>query len=131
MSTLIDPIVQADAEEAMLRLRVGTSNRVLLGVSGAGAVVVALAWSHLHWHWLALWYGLMLASQGFRIWSEVHACQVDSGRPLTQRIGLASLSALGSGLAQALSLLFFPLMDSFEQALHTLILLVMATGAVV
>jgi signal transduction histidine kinase/ActR/RegA family two-component response regulator len=131
VSTPIDPIARADAEEAMLRLRVGTSNRVLLGVSGAGAVVVALAWSPLHWHWLALWYALMLASQGFRIWSEVHACQVDSGRPLAQRIGLASLSALGSGLAQALSLLFFPLMDAFEQALHTVILLVMATGAVV
>lgn len=131
MDQPIDPAIRADAEEAMLRLRVGTSHRVLLGVSGAGAVVVGLAWSSRHWHWLVLWYGAMLASQAFRIWSEVHACQADSGRPLAQRIGLASASALGSGVVQALSLAFFPLMDGFEQSLHTLILLVMATGAVV
>ena len=131
MATIIDPIARADAEEAMLRLRVGTSNRVLLGVSGAGALVVALAWSAERWPWLALWYSVMLASQAARIWSEIHACQADSGRPLAQRIGLASLSALGSGAVQALSLLFFPWEDGFEQSLHTLILLVMGTGAVV
>jgi len=108
MATIIDPIARADAEEAMLRLRVGTSNRVLLGVSGAGALVVALAWSAERWPWLALWYSVMLASQAARIWSEIHACQADSGRPLAQRIGLASLSALGSGAVQALSLLFSP-----------------------
>jgi signal transduction histidine kinase/CheY-like chemotaxis protein len=131
MATPVDPIARADAEEAMLHLRVGTSNRVLLGVSGAGAVVVALAWSVERWPWLALWYGVMLASQAARIWSEVHACQVDSGRLLAQRIQLASWSALASGTVQASSLLFFPWEDGFEQSLHTLILLVMGTGAVV
>lgn len=131
MAESLDPSIRDDAQEAMLRLRVGTSNRVLLGVCSAGAVVAALAWSSQHWHWIALWYATMLASQGFRIWSEVHACQADSARPLAQRIDLAAASALGSGLAQALSLVFFPLMDGFEQSLHTLILLVMATGAVV
>ena len=131
MAESLDPAIRDDAQEAMLRLRVGTSNRVLLGVCGAGAVVAALAWSTEHWHWLVLWYGVVLASQGFRIWSEVHACQADSGRPLAQRIDLAGASALVSGLAQAVSLGFFPGMDAFEQSLHTLILLVMATGAVV
>ena len=131
MAAPIDPVARADAEEAMLRLRVGTSNRVLLGVSGAGAVVVALAWSSGRWGWLALWFGVMLASQVARIRSEVHACQADSGRPLAQRIGLASVSAFASGAVQALSLLFFPWEDGFEQSLHTVILLVMGTGAVV
>ncbi len=131
MAEALDPTIRDDAQEAMLRLRVGTSNRVLLGVCGAGAVVATLAWSSEHWHWIALWYGTVLASQAFRIWSEVHACQVDSGRPLAQRIKLAGASALGSGLSQAIALGFFPLMDAFEQSLHTVILLVMATGAVV
>jgi signal transduction histidine kinase/ActR/RegA family two-component response regulator len=131
MAPSTDPVIQADAEEAMLLLRVGTSTRVLLGVGAAGAVVVALAWSVERWPWLALWYGVMLASQAARIWSEGHACQADSGRPLTQRIQLAFWSALASGVVQALSLLFFPWEDGFEQSLHTLILLVMGTGAVV
>lgn len=131
MSVSVDPVIQADAEEAMLLLRTGTSNRVLLGVSGAAAVVVTLAWSAEHWQWLALWFALVLASQAARIWTEVHACQAGSGRPLGQRIQLASLSAAASGIAQALSLLFFPWQDGFEQALHTVILLVMSTGAVV
>lgn len=115
----------------MLRLRVRTSNRVLLGVSGAGAVVVALAWSSERWGWLALWFGVMLASQVARIWSEMHAGQAASGRPLAQRVRLASVSAFSSGAVQALSLLFFPWEDGFEQSLHTVILLVMGTGAVV
>ncbi len=131
MTESLDPAIRDDAQEAMLRLRVGTSNRVLLGVCGAGAVIATLAWSSEHWHWIALWYGALLASQGFRIWSEVHACQADSGRPLAERIDLARASALASGLAQTLSLGLFPLMDAFEQSLHTVILLVMATGAVV
>lgn len=126
-----DPAILADAEETMLRLRVGSSNQVLAGVCAAGAVVVALAWSPEHWPWLALWYSLMLATQMARIWSEVHACQSDSGRPLPQRIRLASFSAMASGAVQASSLLFFPWQDGFEQSLHTLILLVMSTGAVV
>jgi len=131
MATIIDPIASADAEEAMLRLRVGNSNRVLLGVGAAGAVVVALAWSHLHWYWLALWYGVMLSSQGLRIWSERQAYRSDSRRSLAERIDLVSRSAWCTGSAQALSVLFFPLMDAFEQSLHTLILLVMTTGAAV
>lgn len=131
MSATLDPAIQADAEEAMLRLRVGTSRRVLLGVCGAGAVVVALAWSHAPWGWLAAWYVLMLVSQGARIWSEVYACQASTGRPLDQRIDLAGASALASGLVQSISLLFFEMEDAFEQSLHTLILLVMSTGAVV
>lgn len=126
------PEIRADAEEAMLLLRVGTSTRVLFGVCGASALVVALAWSPLqHWRWLALWFCVVLASQGFRIWSEVSACQSTSARPLSQRAKIASASALGSGVTQAISLAFFPLMDAFEQSLHTVILLVMATGAVV
>ena len=131
MAPSTNPVIQADAEEAMLLLRVGTSTRVLMGVGAAGAVVVALAWSVERWPWLALWYGVMLASQAARIWSEGHACQADSGRALTQRIQLAFWSALASGLVQALSLLFFPWEDGFEQSLHTVILLVMGTGAVV
>lgn len=126
------PEIRADAEEAMLLLRVGTSTRVLFGVCGASALVVALAWSPLqHWRWFALWFCVVLASQGFRIWSEVSACQSTSARPLSQRVNIASASALGSGVTQAISLAFFPLMDAFEQSLHTVILLVMATGAVV
>lgn len=131
MAALTDSAIQAEAEEAMLLLRVGTSTRVLLGVSAAGAVVVSLAWSVERGPWLALWFGAMLASQAMRIWSEVHACQASSGRPLAQRIRLASLSGCGSGVAQALSLLFFPWEDGYEQSLHTVILLVMSTGAVV
>jgi len=134
MAAPIDPadlIAQAEAEEAMLRLRGGTSNRVLIGVSAAGAVVVALAWSHLHWYWLAFWYSVVLSGQCLRIWSERQACRVDSGRSLAERIDLVSRSAWCTGSAQALSVLFFPLMDGFEQSLHTLILLVMTTGAVV
>ena len=131
MAALTDSAIQAEAEEAMLLLRVGTSTRVLLGVSAAGAVVVSLAWSVERGPWLALWFGAMLASQAMRIWSEVHACQANSGRPLAQRIRLASLSGCGSGVAQALSLLFFPWEDAYEQSLHTVILLVMGTGAVV
>ena len=131
MPTAVTPAIRADAEEAMLRLRVGTSTRVLLGVCSAGAVVVALAWSHATWPALALWYSIMLLSQAGRIWSEVHAAQVSSGRPLQQRLTFASWSALSSGLVQAASLLFFPSEDGFEQSLHTLILLVMSTGAVV
>ena len=131
MAATIDPVIQADAEEAMLLLRVGTSTRVLLGVGSAGAVVVTLAWSVERWPWLALWYGVMLASQAARIWTEVHAGQANSGRPLAQRIQLAVWSALASGVVQALSLLFFPWEDGFEQSLHTVILLVMGTGAVV
>jgi signal transduction histidine kinase/ActR/RegA family two-component response regulator len=131
MAASINPAIQADAEEAMLLLRVGTSTRVLLGVSAAGAVVVSLAWSVERGPWLAMWFGLMLATQAARIWSEVHACQAGSGRPLERRIHLASLSACGSGVAQALSLLFFPWQDGYEQSLHTVILLVMSTGAVV
>jgi signal transduction histidine kinase/ActR/RegA family two-component response regulator len=126
----VDPAIQSDAEEAMLRLRTGTSNRVLLGVCAAGAVVVALAWSHLHWHWLVLWYCAMLASQGVRIWSEARACEVGSDLPLQERIGLLSMAAWTTGIAQGSSVLFFPLLDAFEQSLQTLILLVMVTGAV-
>lgn len=131
MSTLLTPAISADAEEAMLRLRVGTSTRVLLGVCGAGAVVVTLAWSHTMWHVLALWYSVMLLSQAGRIWTEIYAAQVTSGRPLQQRLTFAAWSAFSSGLVQAASLLFFPSEDGFEQSLHTLILLVMSTGAVV
>lgn len=131
MATVPDPAIQADAEEAMLRLRVGSSNQVLAGVCGAGAVVVALAWSPDVWGWLLLWYTVMLASQGVRIWVEVYASQASSGRPLNRRVNLAGGSALASGLVQAVSLLFFPMEDAFEQSLHTLILLVMSTGAVV
>lgn len=131
MAESLDPAIRVDAQEAMLRLRAGANHRVLVGVCGASAVVAALAWSSQHWHWIALWYASVLASQGFRVWTKEQACQADSRRPLAQRISLESLSALGSGLAQALSLVFFPLMDGFEQSLHTLILLVMATGAVV
>ena len=115
----------------MLRLRVGSSNQVLAGACGAGAVVVALAWSPELWGWLLLWYLVMLASQGARIWVEVYASQASSGRPLDHRVKLAGSSALASGLVQAVSLLFFPMEDAFEQSLHTLILLVMSTGAVV
>ncbi|WP_310565665.1 hybrid sensor histidine kinase/response regulator [Hydrogenophaga sp.] len=131
MTTALDPAIRADAEEAMLHLRVGTSTRVLVGVCGAGAVVMALAWSHTTWPALVVWYGVMLLSQAARIWSEVHAAQRSSGRPLKQRLNWAGWSALMSGLVQAASLAFFPSEDGFEQALHTLILLVMSTGAVV
>lgn len=115
----------------MLRLRVGSSNRVLLGVCGAGGVVVALAWSEDHWSWLVLWYAILLVTQGLRIRTEVHLCQPESGLPLDTRVRWAGISALASGLAQAASLAFFVLEDPFEQSLHTLILLVMSTGAVV
>lgn len=131
MATSTDPAIQADAEEAMLLLRVGSNTRVTLGVIAAGAVVVSLAWSVERWPWLALWFGVMLISQAARTWLSVRACQADSGRPLAQRIRLVSMAAFGSGIAQALSLLFFPWQDGFEQSLHTLILLVISTGAVV
>jgi signal transduction histidine kinase/CheY-like chemotaxis protein len=125
------PEVQAEAEEAMLRLRTGSSNRVLAGVSGAGLVIVALGWSSDHWHWLALWLLALMFSQAVRIWTEVHASSPTSGRTLQRRIDLARWSAVLSGLTQTLSLGFFPLEDAFAQSLHTLILLVISTGAVV
>lgn len=131
MSETLAPEVRAEAEEAMLHLRTGSSSRVLAGVTGAGLVIVALGWSSDHWLWLVLWFLALMASQAIRIWSEVYACRPASGRPLSQRIGLAGWSALLSGLIQALSLGFFALQDAFAQSLHTLILLVISTGAVV
>jgi len=115
----------------MLRLRAGSSNRVLAGVMGAGLVIVALGWSSDHWHWLALWLLTLMLSQAVRIWTEVHAGKAASGRTLAQRITLARWSAALSGTTQTLSLGFFPLEDAFAQSLHTLILLVISTGAVV
>jgi signal transduction histidine kinase/ActR/RegA family two-component response regulator len=131
MSSPHAPEIQAEAEEAMLRLRTGSSNRVLAGVMGAGLVIVALGWSGDHWHWLAVWMLMLMLSQAVRIWTEVHAGNPASGRTLAQRIDLARRSALLSGTTQTLSLGFFPFEDAFAQSLHTLILLVISTGAVV
>ncbi|MCU0956895.1 MAG: hybrid sensor histidine kinase/response regulator [Hydrogenophaga sp.] len=125
------PAILADAEEAMLRLRVGSSSRVLLGVGGAGLVQVALAWQEAPLSGLVIWYLLVIVTQLARIRIEVHTCQADSGLPLARRIRLASYSALASGLVQAVSVLFFPFEGAAEQALHTLILLTLATGAVI
>lgn len=125
------PIILADAEEAMLRLRVGSGPRVLLGVGGAGLVQVALAWREAPLAGLVIWYLLVILTQLARIRSEAYACKAESGLPLEKRIRLVSYLALASGLVQAMSVLFFPFEDAAEQALHTLILLTLATGAVI
>lgn len=131
MTQAMDPAIRVDAEEAMLRLRRGSSWRVLLSVGSAGAVMVAMAASHTPWWALAGWYALLLISQAVRIRVERFASITGAAHPLNRRIAWMGWAALASGTVQAATLFFFGQEDPVEQALHTLILLVMCAGAVV